>query len=155
MSITQISKIQVRTGNYADLPVLSSGEFGYATDQERLFIGNPGSTLPSDNTEILTAGSFLLATRIQSSASDLITTGDGVVVYTNAGPVSVTLPTPLIGKIFYLKDGLGASRFGNPITITVANLATQTIDGGTSTQIAAGYNAIQLIAVSSTQWIIT
>jgi hypothetical protein len=57
MAITQISKIQVRTGSIADLPVLSPGEFGYATDTERLFIGNVGGTLPTDNTEILTSGS--------------------------------------------------------------------------------------------------
>lgn len=57
MAITQISKIQVRTGNIADLPVLSPGEFGYATNTKRLFIGNLLSTLPTDNTEILTSSS--------------------------------------------------------------------------------------------------
>lgn len=57
MAIVQISKIQVRTGDYSDLPVLSEGEFGYAVDSERLFIGNPGATLPIDNTEILTSAS--------------------------------------------------------------------------------------------------
>lgn len=56
MAITQISKIQVRTGNSADLPVLSSGEFGYATDTHKLYIGNPGASLPTDNTEIGASG---------------------------------------------------------------------------------------------------
>lgn len=37
---TQISKIKVRQGVFADLPILDSGEFGYATDVQRLFIGN-------------------------------------------------------------------------------------------------------------------
>jgi hypothetical protein len=38
--ITRISKIKVRQGNFADLPLLDSGEFGYALDTQRLFIGN-------------------------------------------------------------------------------------------------------------------
>lgn len=54
MAITQISKIQVRTGNSANLPTLDSGEFGYATDTNQLYIGNPGATLPTDNTQVLT-----------------------------------------------------------------------------------------------------
>jgi len=40
MADTRISKIQVNQGNYADLPVLDPGEFGYAKDVHRLFIGN-------------------------------------------------------------------------------------------------------------------
>ena len=40
MADTRISKIQVRQGNFADLPLLDAGELGYATDQHRLFIGN-------------------------------------------------------------------------------------------------------------------
>jgi hypothetical protein len=53
MGITQISKIQVRTGTIDNLPALSPGEFGYATDTKQLFIGN-GGTSSSGNTEILT-----------------------------------------------------------------------------------------------------
>lgn len=40
MADTRISKIKVRQGNFADLPLLDSGEFGYALDTQRLFIGN-------------------------------------------------------------------------------------------------------------------
>lgn len=35
-----ISKIRLRRGNFAELPLLESAEMGYATDQRRLFIGN-------------------------------------------------------------------------------------------------------------------
>lgn len=35
-----VTQIKVRNGNLADLPVLEKGEFGYATDYQRLFIGN-------------------------------------------------------------------------------------------------------------------
>ena len=40
MADTRISKIRVRQGNLADLPVLDPGELGYAKDSRRLFIGN-------------------------------------------------------------------------------------------------------------------
>lgn len=37
---TEIKRQRVRQGNFIDLPNLASGEFGYAVDQNRLFIGN-------------------------------------------------------------------------------------------------------------------
>lgn len=40
MADTIIAKIQVRRGELDDLPVLDEGEFGYAVDYRRLFIGN-------------------------------------------------------------------------------------------------------------------
>lgn len=39
-----ISRIQVRRGLLEDLPLLEPGELAYATDQRRLFIGNPRQT---------------------------------------------------------------------------------------------------------------
>lgn len=56
MSIIQISRIQVRTGNIADLPQLAEGEFGWAVDTKQLFIGNNPNTIGPlpDNTEIMT-----------------------------------------------------------------------------------------------------
>ena len=35
-----VAQIKVRQGNLADLPILQPGEFGYATDVSRLYIGN-------------------------------------------------------------------------------------------------------------------
>jgi hypothetical protein len=40
MAETRISKIQIRQGNFVDLPLLDVGELGYATDKHRLYIGN-------------------------------------------------------------------------------------------------------------------
>ena len=40
MASTRISKIKVRQGNFASLPVLDPGELGYCKDVRRLFIGN-------------------------------------------------------------------------------------------------------------------
>lgn len=64
MAVVEISKIQVRRGqqNLTNLPVLDAGEFGWATDTQRLFIGNGDPTADGaatiGNTEIVTAISF-------------------------------------------------------------------------------------------------
>ena len=42
-----IAKIKVRHGNLADLPILAPGEQGYATDVNRMFIGNVVANLGS------------------------------------------------------------------------------------------------------------
>jgi len=49
MADTRISKIKVRQGNFADLPLLDSGELGYALDDHRLFIGNSQVTIGTGN----------------------------------------------------------------------------------------------------------
>lgn len=49
MADTRISKIQQRTGNFADLPILSTAELGYAKDERRLFIGNDPITVGTGN----------------------------------------------------------------------------------------------------------
>ena len=63
MAIVQISRIQIRSGNIADLPQLAVGEFGWAVDEQRLFIGNDPNTIGGipDNTEIITNGTSGLA----------------------------------------------------------------------------------------------
>ena len=45
---TIIAKIQLRRGAFNDLPVLDEAELGYATDQNRLFIGNKPITFKGD-----------------------------------------------------------------------------------------------------------
>jgi len=39
MAVIQVSQIQVRSGYQEDLPALSTGEFGWCVDTQRLFIG--------------------------------------------------------------------------------------------------------------------
>lgn len=55
MAIVQISKIQQRSGNLVDLPQLDNGEFGWATDTNRLFIGRTGNNYSDENIEVLTS----------------------------------------------------------------------------------------------------
>jgi hypothetical protein len=62
MAVIQISQIQVRRGLLQDLGQLGAGEFGWAIDKLRLFIGN-GSVAEGapyeGNTEVLTTNSDL------------------------------------------------------------------------------------------------
>lgn len=68
MAIIQISRIQVRRGkenNGTDVPRLASGEFGWAVDTQRLFIGpgseQEGSPDSLNNVRILTAKDNILS----------------------------------------------------------------------------------------------
>jgi hypothetical protein len=47
---TTVAKLQVRRGNQTDLPVLDEGEFGYASDTQRLYIGNSFETFTGTGT---------------------------------------------------------------------------------------------------------
>lgn len=72
MAIVQISKIIHRTGANVDLPQLDIGEIGFATDEQRVYIGNDPAIVPpiglgTTQTEILTASSTLDFSRIQGS----------------------------------------------------------------------------------------
>jgi hypothetical protein len=75
MAIIQISKIQHRTGANVDLPQLSEGELGFATDEQRLYIGNdpilhpPADGSTTTQTEILTEVSILNFARVDGSAN--------------------------------------------------------------------------------------
>ena len=47
-----VAQIKVRQGNLADLPILEPGEFGYALDRQRLYIGNnPTPSQTGDGSE--------------------------------------------------------------------------------------------------------
>jgi hypothetical protein len=61
---TVISKILVRQGALSDLPILSAGELGYATDRQRLFIGNPAisRTITSVTESVTDTGSEYITT---------------------------------------------------------------------------------------------
>jgi len=61
VAVVQISRITHRTGVYENLPQLARGEFGFAVDSRRLFIGNGGTDAPqTENIEILTERSDVI-----------------------------------------------------------------------------------------------
>lgn len=68
MAIIQISKIQHRSGNLVDLPQLDEAEFGWASDQKRLFIGKD---LPNENIEVLTSYSNISFSQLNGAVGNL------------------------------------------------------------------------------------
>ena len=68
MSILQISKIQHRSGNLVDLPQLDDAEFGWASDQKRLYIGK---TSPNENVEVLTSYSNISFSQLDGAVGNL------------------------------------------------------------------------------------
>lgn len=69
MSIIQISKIQQRSGDLVDLPQLDEAEFGFASDEKRLFIGKTLGS--SENIEVLTAYSEISFDQIEGATGNL------------------------------------------------------------------------------------
>jgi len=69
MSIIQISKIQQRSGDLVDLPQLDEAEFGFASDEKRLFIGKTIGAI--ENVEVLTAYSEIAFSQIDGAIGNL------------------------------------------------------------------------------------
>ena len=125
MAIIQLSKIQHRTGANVDLPQLAEGEFGFATDERRLYIGNDANLYPplgtstTTQTEILTEVSTLNWSRLGGSANTTLNieapVEDGQLIvansntWTNAGGTS-SLPINL-GNIQNLNIGGGLNGY--------------------------------------------
>ena len=99
-----ITQIKVRNGNIADLPILEPGEFGYATDVQRLFIGNNTVTRSGDG--VTTAFTF---TNLDFDADD-----------TNVVNSTLDFGTNLVYAI-YIDDGNGDVIQQNPTDYTVSH----------------------------------
>lgn len=83
MAIVQISKIQQRTGANIDLPQLDVGEFGFATDERRLYIGNDTELYPPESgltsqTEVLTEFSRINFSQMEGTDNTTIAIADPV-----------------------------------------------------------------------------
>jgi hypothetical protein len=140
MSIYQVSKIQVRSGNLADLPQLDEAEFGWATDNKRLFIGK---TTPNENIEVLTSYSNINFNQIDGTVGNLninatslaagqVLTYDGNNWINHGGNAGGTIDLGNVanvkisgGAISYVlqTDGLGNLSW-TPKTTTVATIQT-------------------------------
>jgi hypothetical protein len=94
MAILQISKIQQRSGNLVDLPQLDEAEFGWASDQKRLFIGK---ITPNENVEVLTGYSAISFSQI-----------DGAV-----GNINITASTLANGEVLAFDGTNWVNRGGN------------------------------------------
>jgi hypothetical protein len=113
MSIIQISKIQQRSGDLVDLPQLDEAEFGFATDERRLFIGKTSGEI--QNVEVLTAYSPISFDQI-----------DGVV-----GNISIDANTLANGQVFAYDGNNWVNKGGNAGGyISLGNASNLSIDGG-------------------------
>lgn len=112
MAIIQISKIQNRSGNLVDLPQLSEAEFGWASDEKRLFIGKE---TPNENIEVLTSYSQLDFSQL-----------DGAV-----GNLNISNATVANGQILAYDGSNWVNRGGSAGgLITLGNISNVTITGG-------------------------
>jgi len=101
MAIVQISKIVHRTGSADEIPQLDIGEIGFASDEQRVFIGNDPSWVPQEgnnptNTEILTnsPNCSIAFSQIQGSANvvsaNTFTVSATFTMHANSGGVFFT-----------------------------------------------------------------
>ena len=68
MAIVQISKLLNRTGNLVDLPQLSEGELGWATDAKLLYVGK---ATPAENVQVLTSYSTIAFDQINGVVGNI------------------------------------------------------------------------------------
>ena len=150
MAIVQISKIQQRAGNLVDLPQLDEAEFGWASDQKRLFIGK---TTPNENIEVLTSYSAIAFSQIDGAignlnisavangqvlaydgsdwvnkggtAGGLITLGDAGNVKLTGGASGYVLQTDGTGNLSWTPKSV---IVGDVLNVTKANPAVVTTD---------------------------
>ena len=138
MAIIQISKIQNKRGEMdvdrTGLPVLAPGELGYATNRNRLFIGNVGASSPSQNTEVLTQASLgpTLNYNVATGKVDAVGGGGGgtgssyTIESASASPSGANL------RLVSSSGAIDSVRFASSgsITITSTDDSTITIGGG-------------------------
>jgi hypothetical protein len=138
MAITQISKIQNKRGDMdpdrTGLPVLSPGELGYATNQNRLFVGNEGAFSPTDNTEVLTQASLGPTLNYNSATGKVNAVGGS----SGSGTTYNISATTSTGGALLSLNGADSTvdtvKFASTgsITISAINQNTITIGGGGS-----------------------
>jgi len=131
VAIIQISRIQTRTGNLSDLPQLSAGEFGWADDARRLFIGNDisrtGDQSPN-NTEVLTQYSNISFNQVAS----VVNPQNWDVIQYDAGNAA------WVNRQIYLDDAAGSNNLtihGNLSVLgNIFNISNSTLklSGGSS-----------------------
>jgi len=132
MAIVQISKIIHRVGANVDLPQLDTGEIGFASDVQRLYIGNDPILVPvpenatTTQTEILTEVSTLQFSKLEGSGNTSLTTADVV-----TGQLLVANGNASTGTSWTNWDGTMLSTNKN-VKLKLGNIANISITGGMS-----------------------
>jgi hypothetical protein len=136
MAIVQISKIIHRTGANTDLPQLDTGEIGFASDEQKVYIGNDPLLHPVPNGQITTQVELL--TEVSNIDFSKVT-GSGNVVFNvttlHTGQL-VVANGPTVGNansfINWKGNALGT---GSNIKLQLGNVANISITGGSSNQL--------------------
>lgn len=118
---TLISRIQLRRGNFEDLPILKEGELGYAMDRKRLFIGNPSQTIISTGNTDTYELDFRIARPSQIIVLVDNTQKTAGVHYTVTGTaLTFNAPAPAVGAV--IEVGVN-----NEIVLDKADAMTDTL----------------------------
>ena len=136
MAIVQISKIIHRTGANTDLPQLDTGEIGFASDEQKVYIGNDPLLHPVDEgktttqVELLTEVSNVDFSRVNGSGNVVFNvtslhTGQLIVANGNA----ILTPNSFVN---WKGNALGT---GSNIKLQLGNVANISITGGSTDQL--------------------
>jgi hypothetical protein len=131
MPIKQTSKITVRSGLQQNLPQLSKGEFGWAVDTQRLFIGNgtvnDGAPYVG-NTEISTKASyssmFANVGYPVSGIPDGVKDNSNLIFNLPSVPIDGTL---IVWNNFPLIPNVGYTLSGSTISFTIPPTSTDNL----------------------------
>ena len=138
MAIIQISKIQQRSGNLVDLPQLDNGEFGWAPDENRLYIGKSGNTYSDENIEVLTSYSGISLGQITGAD-----TGNLNITTAQNGQILTYVSSTNTWENYV---GTSNVQLGASGKLQLGNVAYLTIDGG-----AAGY-VLETDGIGNLNW---
>ena len=114
-----IAQMKVRQGNLSDLPILQAGEFGYALDVQRLYIGNTPSTQAGDGT------TTVFTFQSVDTDNDGTTTNNAVLTFGQRLAYAVYLEES--GTETLQANGTDYTSSDSSITFTTAPTATQTV----------------------------
>lgn len=133
---TTVAKLQVRRGNQTDLPVLDEGEFGYASDTQRLFIGNVFETFAGTGT-----ASQVLTLAAKTAKPDTLT----VLADAGAGYTKLALTTDytLSSNAVTLVTGItGTIKVGynSEVSLTGGEQKMHHVTLAIGTNVATGYS---------------
>ena len=136
MAIVQISKIIHRTGANTDLPQLDTGEIGFASDEQKIYIGNDPLLHPvpegqtTTQVELLTEVSNVDFSRVTGSGNvvfDVTTLRTGQIIVANGNAVAT--PNSFVN---WKGNALGT---GSNIKLQLGNASNISITGGSSNQL--------------------
>ena len=135
MAVIEIAKIQVRRGqeNQTGIPQLAGGEFAWATDNEKLYIGlkREDGGARDANIQILTENDFRLMTNLMSAAAlNADYTWEQPIVGEDTNASTITSPDNTLGNKFTRSS---QDKLDDFVSIADFGVTPSTIDDWTET----------------------